>query len=72
MDVEKTNTVSAKEIDENVADKTEKENAVEGPKFPALSAQDMAVGRCAVMRFVGQRGDTSHSLSSKSIHILLV
>ena len=49
MDVEKTNTVSAKEIDENVADRTEKENAVEAPKFPALSAQDMAVGERGVV-----------------------
>ena len=49
MDVEKTNIVSAKEIDENVADTTEKENAVEGPKFPALSAQEMAVRERAVV-----------------------
>ena len=40
---EKKTTVSVREIEEKVTDKTTEEMGEEGPSFPALSAQDMAV-----------------------------
>ena len=43
MEEEKNTTVSVLEIEEKVADKTTEEMGEEGPSFPALSAQDMAV-----------------------------
>ncbi|KAK8792607.1 hypothetical protein WA538_000681 [Blastocystis sp. DL] len=42
MEEEKKTTVSVREIEEKVADKTTEEMGEEGPSFPALSAQDMA------------------------------
>lgn len=43
MEEEKKTTVSVREIEEKVADKTTEEMGEEGPSFPALSAQDMTV-----------------------------
>ena len=43
MEEDKKTTVSVREIEEKVADKTTEEMGEEEPSFPALSAQDMAV-----------------------------
>ena len=43
MEEDKKTTVSVREIEEKVADKTAEEMGEEGPNFPALSAQDMGV-----------------------------
>ena len=43
MDIEKKNTVSVKEIEENVKEEEQSSVKEEGPKFPALPAQDLVV-----------------------------
>ena len=43
MDEEKNNVVTTQEIEEQVVEKKTEEKAEEGPNFPALSAQEMAV-----------------------------
>ena len=43
MEEEKNNIVTTQEIEEQVVEKKSEEKEEEGPNFPALSAQDMAV-----------------------------
>ena len=43
MEEEKKNVVSTQEIEDQVVEKKSEEKGEEGPSFPALSAQDMAV-----------------------------
>ena len=43
METEKSNTVSASEIEEKVVSKEEEKIEEEGPNFAPLSAQDLAV-----------------------------
>lgn len=43
MEEEKNNVVTTQEIEEQVVEKKNEEKEEEGPNFPALSAQDMAV-----------------------------
>lgn len=71
MEEEKKNVVSAKEIEDKMEKVAEEKNVEDAPSFPALSAKDMAVGGDCNVYLLGQGGDSSHSLSSKSIHILI-
>ena len=70
MEEEKKNVVSAKEIEDKMEKVAEEKNVEDAPSFPALSAKDMAVGGYAISSCLGQGGDSSHSLSSESFHIL--
>ena len=70
MEEEKKNVVSAKEIEDKMEKVAEEKNVEDAPSFPALSAKDMAVGDCDIFSCLGQGGDSSHSLSSESFHIL--
>ena len=46
MEVDSKNTVSVKEIEENVEESKEEKKEEEAPSVPALSAQEMAVRFC--------------------------
>ena len=70
MEEEKKNVVSAKEIEDKMEKVAEEKNVEDAPSFPALSAKDMAVGGYDISLCLGQGGDSSHSLSSESFHIL--
>ena len=70
MEEEKKNVVSAKEIEDKMEKVAEEKNVEDAPSFPALSAKDMAVGGYDISLYLGQGGDSSHSLSSESFHIL--
>ena len=70
MEEEKKNVVSAKEIEDKMEKVAEEKNVEDAPSFPALSAKDMAVGGYDIALCLGQGGDSSHSLSSESFHIL--